>query len=80
MREFCESAKKGRVCPDDLCRGADITLCGFDIYEYERVTADDIDESETCFHAVSYSEACEDCENECGCGSGKPIEFCCGYA
>lgn len=26
----CESAKKGRVCFDDICRGSDITLCGFD--------------------------------------------------
>lgn len=28
--DLCESAKKGFVCPDDVCRGADVTLCGFD--------------------------------------------------
>lgn len=39
MRDFCESAKKGKVCPDDLCRSnPDNTLCGFDQSEYEEMT------------------------------------------
>ncbi len=37
---LCESAKKGHVCPDDLCHGADVTLCGFDKNEYYRMTED----------------------------------------
>jgi hypothetical protein len=39
MRDLCESAKKGKVCPDDLCRAnPDNTLCGFDASEYEQLT------------------------------------------
>jgi hypothetical protein len=33
--ELCESAKRGKVCIDDLCHGADVTLCGFDRHFYE---------------------------------------------
>lgn len=40
MRELCDSAKKGHVCPDSLCRGADVTLCGFDKELYEDITRD----------------------------------------
>ncbi len=44
-RDLCESAKKGHVCPDDLCRGnPDFTLCGFDQSEYEQMTRDYSDE------------------------------------
>jgi hypothetical protein len=35
MRDLCESAKKGHRCIDDLCYGADETLCGFSQDEYE---------------------------------------------
>lgn len=45
-RELCESAKKGRCCPDDLCHGADITLCGFDKDFYEREIMRDEDEQD----------------------------------
>jgi hypothetical protein len=38
MRGLCESDKKGERCIDDLCRGADITLCGFDADEYEEMS------------------------------------------
>lgn len=34
-RELCDSAKRGFVCIDDICRGCDVTLCGFDKEEYE---------------------------------------------
>jgi len=39
--ELCDSAKKGKVCIDDLCRGADVTLCGFDKEFYESCIAED---------------------------------------
>ena len=39
-RDLCESAKRGRKCCDDLCWGADITLCGFDQDEYDEMTRD----------------------------------------
>lgn len=42
--ELCESAKKGFCCPDDLCRGADVTLCGFDKEFYESEIAQDLDD------------------------------------
>lgn len=38
MRELCESAKRGRKCNDDLCRGMDETLCGFDQDLYDEVS------------------------------------------
>jgi hypothetical protein len=60
---LCESAKKGRVCIDDLCRGADVTLCGFDVYEYERMTESPDDPAE-CFHGVHYLDDCADCDGE----------------
>lgn len=44
MREFCESAKKGRKCIDDLCRGGDVTLCGFDQDEYDEMTREYLDD------------------------------------
>lgn len=39
-RDLCESAKKGYCCIDDICRGSDVTLCGFDKEEYEEMTRD----------------------------------------
>lgn len=37
-RELCESARKGHICPDDLCRSnPDDTLCGFDQSFYEEL-------------------------------------------
>lgn len=38
-RDLCDSAKRGKVCCDDLCRGnPDNTLCGFDQSEYDEMT------------------------------------------
>lgn len=34
-RKLCESAKRGHICGDDLCYGGDLTLCGFDKYEWD---------------------------------------------
>jgi hypothetical protein len=36
-RDLCESAKKGKLCIDDLCHGSDVTLCGFYLDEYEEM-------------------------------------------
>lgn len=44
-RDLCESAKKGRRCGDDLCYGADVTLCGFDLDLYREITDEDEDGS-----------------------------------
>lgn len=38
--ELCESAKRGSVCPDDVCRACEITLCGFNKELYDEVTRD----------------------------------------
>jgi hypothetical protein len=35
--DLCESAKQGKVCIDDICRGCDVTLCGFDKEAYEEL-------------------------------------------
>ena len=36
---LCESAKVGKVCIDDLCRGSpDETLCGFNADAYAEMT------------------------------------------
>jgi hypothetical protein len=41
MRDLCDSAKRGQICIDDLCRNnPDNTLCGFDQSEYEQLTRD----------------------------------------
>jgi|SRR5688572_15367956 len=34
---------------------------------------------DVCHHGVPFFEECEDCNGECGCGSGRPMEICCGY-
>jgi hypothetical protein len=36
-RDLCAVAKLGRKCVDDLCRGADVTLCGFDQDFYDEI-------------------------------------------
>ena len=41
MRDLCESAKQGHLCPDDLCHGnPDNTLCGFSRELYDEITRD----------------------------------------
>lgn len=41
--ELCESAKKGRICGDDLCYGGDVTLCGFDKEAYDEMVREEED-------------------------------------
>ena len=57
LRDLCESAKRGKVCIDDLCHGADITLCGFDKEMYDELVAEgeedqfrQDDEDDPCQH------------------------------
>ena len=40
-RDLCDTAKKGRVCIDDLCRGVGETLCGFDPDLYDEMLGED---------------------------------------
>lgn len=47
MRELCESAKRGKVCIDDICRGSSPTLCGFDQDDYDDVADCEPDYDET---------------------------------
>lgn len=45
MSDICESAKKGKVCIDSLCRSnPDNTLCGFSQELYDEVTRNFDDE------------------------------------
>ncbi len=61
-RELCESARKGKVCPDDLCHSnPDNTLCGFDQSFYEEVTTRD-SEDEYDAADTAYTEAFEEDE------------------
>lgn len=62
--EWCESAKRGYCCIDDICRGSDITLCGFDRQFYEEEIRRDDDFDDYCPHGVSFCDDCEDCEEE----------------
>ena len=59
FRSLCESAKKGHVCMDDICRGCDITLCGFDKEAFDEMIRDDyrddLDDRE-------YDDDLEECE------------------
>ena len=41
--ELCDSAKRGKCCIDDICRGSDVTLCGFDKEFYESEIMRDAD-------------------------------------
>jgi len=65
--ELCESAKKGHACPDDLCRGADVTLCGFDKNFYEACIADDNDGPADDFDDSDHCLDCGGNMNYCGC-------------
>ena len=56
FRSLCDSAKRGRVCMDDICRGSDITLCGFDKDFYDEMVGDDADDNDVCF-----DPDCEQC-------------------
>ena len=48
-RDLCDSAKRGKVCIDDLCRSnPDNTLCGYDQSLYEEVTRDYNDYEPDC--------------------------------
>lgn len=47
-RDLCDSAKRGRACIDDLCRGSDETLCGFSQSDYDEMTREYSDE-EPCY-------------------------------
>ena len=42
--DFCESAKRGQLCIDDLCHSGGETLCGFCPLEY----AEMLDEEDEC--------------------------------
>ncbi len=44
MRDLCDSAKRGFVCIDDICRGCDVTLCGFDKEAYDEMSREFFDE------------------------------------
>ena len=47
MSDLCESAKRSKVCIDDLCRsarGGGETLCGFDPEFYAEITREDEDD------------------------------------
>lgn len=61
---LCESAKKGRVCVDDVCRASDITLCGFDKYAYEEIMRDWLDEDDD--YNYEYDGGSDDGEPEDG--------------
>lgn len=57
--ELCDSAKRGKVCPDDICRGCDITLCGFDKEAYAEIMRTFYDD-DTCDHgSIDYCAICD---------------------
>ena len=67
-RELCESAKKGRVCIDDLCRGADVTLCGFDKDAYDEMLREDDFDDDGCYECGGEGFIVADCfEDSCCC-------------
>ena len=43
-KQLCQSAKKGRLCCDDLCHGGGETLCGFDPDFHEELCSEFSDE------------------------------------
>jgi hypothetical protein len=62
---LCESAKQGKVCCDDLCRGdPDNTLCGFDQSEYDEITRDFGDFNDDAFD--DDADELEDAMQNCG--------------
>lgn len=36
-RDLCDSAKRGKLCCDDLCHTGGETLCGFDLDDYRDI-------------------------------------------
>lgn len=52
---LCDSAKRGFVCPDDICRGSDVTMCGFDKDAYDEM-ASAAEDDDFCF-----DPDCEQC-------------------
>ena len=45
VRDLCESAKRGHVCIDSICRAnPDDTLCGFSQEIYDEIVRDSSDE------------------------------------
>jgi hypothetical protein len=72
MRDLCESAKRGKVCIDDLCRGSSPTLCGFDQDDYDDMVDDmaEPDHDDTvlfcpeCERPNQFGELCEACRRE----------------
>ena len=40
-RDLCESAKRGKLCCDDLCHTGGETLCGFDLFDYQDMLDDE---------------------------------------
>ncbi len=83
MRDLCESAKKGHVCPDDLCRSnPDSTLCGFDQSEYDEITreyfdAEEIDDEETVIALRSHQwTGCQQGGDPADAGSTEWVRYC----
>ena len=81
-RDLCDSAKKGNVCIDDLCRSnPDNTLCGFDQSEYEDITREyfvEYDDDEDDEFELDF-----DChmgrDGLCGAAGSEQCEFECPY-
>lgn len=74
--DLCETAKKGKLCPDDLCHGVGVTLCGFDKDAYEEMVSEEfeepfIDEFENAVHTVPTCEHCGAPANV-GCSCTSP--------
>lgn len=74
--ELCASAKLGRKCPDDICRGNEITLCGFDEEAHQSELAYALEQNGPpspccgagmCEHGV--------CDNFCN-NAGEPCAEC----
>jgi hypothetical protein len=64
---LCDSAKQGKVCIDDLCRGnPDNTLCGFDQSEYDQITRDYDDEEADFADDFDEQDELEDAMQNCG--------------
>ncbi len=72
-RDLCESAKKGRLCIDDLCRGSDVSLCGFDLEAYQELVDED-DNTEP-----DYFDCAMDRTGACGKAGSEECDFECPY-
>lgn len=77
MSDLCELAKKGLCCPDDLCHGSDVTLCGFDKEFHEQMSRDlseyEPDEDDEGF------DCHKDSKGFCGKAGSEECEFECPY-